>query len=73
MSNIVSIFTGQEPCEYLSIDEKQFRKFYKDNWFGTHLWDCQDCIKRYLNLNREAVAQVVQNVIVEGEGQDVSD
>lgn len=60
MDNVVSIFTGQQPCEYLHVDHEKFRQYFNQNWAGTHMWDCQDCLKRWTNSNRNILADAIE-------------
>ena len=60
MDNVISIFTGQTPCDNLFLPDEDFVKMLKNNseW-GVHIWNCQDCLKRYLNANRETLAEMI--------------
>lgn len=60
MDNVVSIFTKKEPCEKLLLSNEEFKKFFDTNWAGTHFWYCEDCIKRYTNANRYALAEALE-------------
>ncbi len=73
MDNIISIYTRKQPCDYLHVTEEQFKKFFDQNWFGTHVWNCEDCIKRYSNANRYLLAELIQQEQVLEEKNDVSE
>jgi len=59
MSNVISIFTKEEPCQNLRMPDEDFRQFISKNWTGTHLWDCQDCIARYTTKNRYVLGEAL--------------
>lgn len=60
MDNVISIFTGQEPCRYLSVSNEEFKAQFMENWAGTHMWECQDCLKRWTNANRYSLADAIE-------------
>ena len=70
MDNVISIFTGEKPCDYLLMDESEFKKQFMQNWAGTHMWECQDCLKRWTNSNRYALADAIEKQYSTLEEQD---
>ena len=63
MENVVSIFTGQTPCDKLILDHSEFMTDLRsNNGWVEHLDVCQDCLKRYLIQNRETLADVFYDI-----------
>ena len=58
MDNVVSIYTGETPCEFLFMDNKNYliNALEKNN----HIEDCDDCKKRYQQYLRYAQTAIVE-------------
>ncbi len=74
MDNVVSIFTGKSPCGNLFLHEEEFSQMLKaDSTWGIHVWDCQDCLKRYLGSNRESLKEALNDIISAHGFDDIHD
>jgi len=62
MDNVISIFTGQEPCKYMNVERDMFIKSYLGDVL--HSFNCNDCKARYqhhMRTSANLTAQAIMN------------
>lgn len=73
MDNVVSIFSKQEPCKYMAVDNVEFIKCYMGDVL--HSFNCVDCQSRYKSYLRGS-ANTFGDLVSNGDivfGEDIHD
>lgn len=62
MDNVVSIFSKQEPCRYMMVENIEFISSYMNDVL--HSFNCLDCQNRYKAYMRSS-AKKLESIIME--------